>query len=107
MRIVAVRSSADRPAIEQFFMGFFYSDTEDHPGDLNAALTRYVQSAVKEDPGGRILLSQIEDLIARDLTDEQLDKLIRGWGANVRADVLGISYRAVLVHIRDFLRGHS
>jgi len=107
MRIVGIRDSADRPYIEKFFMGYFYADYLEDPSDLREALEEYLQSTSQGDPGGRILLSQVEELLARNLTDEQLEELVEGWGPNVHASALGISYSNVLVQIRDFLRGRG
>jgi hypothetical protein len=100
-------SATKRTLIEKFFMNFFYADYLDDPSDIEAALAEYLKSTRTEDAGGKILLSQTEELLARNLDDDQLERLMVQWGSNVYPSLLGISCRSILVQIRDFLRGQG
>jgi hypothetical protein len=107
MEIISVTSSADRPSIERFFMDFFYADYLTDPSDLGAALREYLDSERNGDPGGKMLLAQTEELLARNYSDGQLAGLIEQWEPNIYLSRRGISYRPVLIQIRDYLGSAS
>ena len=86
-------------------MDFFYADYLTDPSDLGATLAEYLESESREDPGGEKLLTQTDELLGRNLTDTQLAGLIEQWGPNIYLSRRGLSYRPVLIQIRDYLRG--
>jgi hypothetical protein len=105
MEITGITSSRGRPSIERFFMDFFYADYLMDPSDLPATLAEYLELESEADPGGKKLLVQTEELLGRNLSDAQLAELIEQWGPNIYLSRRGLSYRPVLIQIRDYLRG--
>jgi hypothetical protein len=104
MKIVKLSKSSGGPPIERFFRDFFYADFLTNQNDLRESLHEYLQSAQQDDPGGSILLSQLDDLAAQDLDESQLAEHIEQWGPNVSLHLLGMTYRSVLTEIRNLLR---
>jgi hypothetical protein len=99
-----ITSSAGRPSIERFFTDYFYADYMADPSDLNASLDEYLEVEGTEDPGGKELLAQTDELLARNLNDGQLAELIERWGPNAYLSLTGQRYQPVLLRIRDYLQ---
>jgi hypothetical protein len=107
MRITRLSKSSGGPPIEQFFRGFFYADFLGHQDSLREAVGEYLQSAGQDDPGGEILLSQLDDLAAQGLDEKELTEHIEQWKPNVSLHLLGLTYGSILTEIRNILRGNA
>jgi contact-dependent growth inhibition (CDI) system CdiI-like immunity protein len=94
--------------IRKFFFGYFYGDSLEDQASVEEALEDYQSSEFSRDPGGKLLLSEVLELLAQDLPEDKLiDKVEGEWGSEADAKFFGFAYKDVLTEIRDYLRQHQ
>lgn len=92
-----------RTGARQFFYSFFRQDFLQDESSVEEAVEEYV-GCEGDDPGAENLRNDIEELIASDLSDEELASLIEvTWGARKFSDRSRFSYRQTLVEVRRAL----
>lgn len=103
VEITGISKSGGGSSVARFFAHYFYADTLEDPSNLGQAVAEYLQASRKSDPHGKVLLSEVEALIAQNLDERNLAELIDQWEPNVYVHLLGMTYRSILDQLRDLL----
>src|SRR5262249_6456573 len=94
-----------RKGLRKFMRGYFYTDWADSdPADVDASIDEYLTAETADDPTGEVLLKELNELISRNLTNEQLIELIeRDWNVRVNSEAAGFTYTETLPRISYYL----
>jgi hypothetical protein len=101
-----IDDALERDGVREFFLTYYASPRQDNPLDVAETVDDYMVSR-DDDHDGALLLSEIEDLIERNLPEEELKHLIVDkWMSQFGPSKVG-SLQQLLVNIRDYIRSRQ
>jgi len=95
------KSSLGLAGLHRFFFMYFYNDSLEDTESIEEAIQTYLKDGL--DPRGALLLKEIDELLARNMHDDELSALIESeWEADVESSDVG-SWGVVLQKMHDIL----
>lgn len=102
--IESIKDPQTRNSVRHYLTGHVYMDWLKSMGDMFEAVEDYIRE-VSDDPNGSVLLVGIEELISRQLSEQDLRALIEEeWHCDARSALDGFTWTKRLPEIRDYLR---